>query len=168
MEARPGDVLVMAAGLHAATVCWDLSTRANRPTSNPSLACAGVSDGQAPPALRRHSGCAWLAGTDDRDGVFSPVPSPRPLSPPPPTHPHTISGFGLRDATKFNFLWVEDFPLFEVNDEDTGSPGNAKEQDRLCAVHHCFTAPVAECAGDLESSPLEVGAGDGDGGGGGV
>ena len=40
----------------------------------------------------------------------------------------------LRDASKFNFVWVVDFPLFTRN-EDTG---------RLESSHHPFTAPVAE------------------------
>jgi aspartyl-tRNA synthetase len=39
---------------------------------------------------------------------------------------------GLIDKTKFCFLWVVDFPLFEWSDAD----------NRLVAVHHPFTSPA--------------------------
>lgn len=40
---------------------------------------------------------------------------------------------GLIDESKFNFLWVTDFPLFEYSTEDK----------RLYSKHHPFTAPLA-------------------------
>ncbi len=53
---------------------------------------------------------------------------------------------GLRKAGELNFLWVEDFPLFEPGDE----PG------RLAAKHHPFTAPLPADLDLLESRPAEV------------
>lgn len=44
----------------------------------------------------------------------------------------------------FDFLWVEDFPLFERNDS------------RLQSTHHPFTAPLDEDAGLLYSDPAKV------------
>ena len=51
---------------------------------------------------------------------------------------------GLIDETKFNFLWVTEWPLFEFN-EDEG---------RYYAAHHPFTMPANEEL--LESNPDEV------------
>lgn len=51
---------------------------------------------------------------------------------------------GLIDETKFNFLWVTEWPLFEYN-EDEG---------RYTAAHHPFTMPENEEL--LESNPAEV------------
>ena len=45
---------------------------------------------------------------------------------------------GLRDKSKFEFLWVVDFPMFEYDEEE----------DRYVAVHHPFTSP-REC--DIEN-----------------
>eukprot|EP00050_Salpingoeca_kvevrii_P014630 m.38280 g.38280 ORF g.38280 m.38280 type:complete len:659 (+) comp5879_c0_seq2:1-1977(+) len=44
-----------------------------------------------------------------------------------------------------HFLWVEDFPLFELGD-----------QGRIFSTHHPFTAPVPEDEHKLFSAPLEV------------
>lgn len=41
---------------------------------------------------------------------------------------------GLIDKSKFNFLWVVDFPLFEWSDD----------QERFIATHHPFTMPLEE------------------------
>jgi aspartyl-tRNA synthetase len=49
----------------------------------------------------------------------------------------------LIPANASSFLWVTDFPMFEL-DPDTGALG---------AVHHPFTAPLAEDVHLLESSP---------------
>jgi len=46
----------------------------------------------------------------------------------------------------FNFLWVYDFPIFEI-DEKSG---------RLTASHHIFTHPKDEDIGFLDSDPLKV------------
>ena len=51
---------------------------------------------------------------------------------------------GLIDETKFNFLWVTEWPLFEYN-EDEG---------RYYAAHHPFTMPANEDL--LESNPDQV------------
>lgn len=53
---------------------------------------------------------------------------------------------GLIDPTKFNFLWVVDFPLFEYS----------KEEGRYMAMHHPFTAPKDEHADLIESDPGRV------------
>jgi aspartyl-tRNA synthetase len=53
---------------------------------------------------------------------------------------------GLIDDTKFNFLWVTEFPQFEYNDEEK----------RFEAMHHPFTAPFEEDVKYLESEPDKV------------
>jgi aspartyl-tRNA synthetase len=53
---------------------------------------------------------------------------------------------GLIDDTKFNFLWVTDFPQFEYN-EDEG---------RWEAMHHPFTAPKSEDVPLLLAEPEKV------------
>ena len=45
-----------------------------------------------------------------------------------------------------NFCWVEEFPLFD-EDEETGQP---------TPCHHPFTCPHPDDLGNLESKPLEV------------
>jgi aspartyl-tRNA synthetase len=56
---------------------------------------------------------------------------------------HMGSELGLRDSSKFNVLWVLDFPLLEW-DEET---------NRYHAMHHPFTSPRLEDRGLLESDP---------------
>lgn len=53
---------------------------------------------------------------------------------------------GLIDQSKFNFLWVTDWPLLEY-DEEAG---------RYFAAHHPFTMPVREDLGLLDSDPGAV------------
>jgi aspartyl-tRNA synthetase len=53
---------------------------------------------------------------------------------------------GLIDQTKFNFLWVVDFPMFEYHDED----------GRYYPMHHPFTSPREEDLEKLESDPASV------------
>ena len=53
---------------------------------------------------------------------------------------------GLIDDKRREFLWVVDFPMFE-RDEKSGA---------LAAVHHPFTAPMAEDVHLLESAPWKV------------
>ncbi len=53
---------------------------------------------------------------------------------------------GLIDESKFNFLWVTDWPLLEY-DEDTR---------RFSAAHHPFTMPVREDVPLLETEPEKV------------
>lgn len=53
---------------------------------------------------------------------------------------------GLIDESKYNFLWVVDWPLFEY-DEDA---------KRYTAAHHPFTSPVEEDIEKLSSNPGEV------------
>ncbi|WP_453994751.1 aspartate--tRNA ligase [Bacillus nitroreducens] len=52
----------------------------------------------------------------------------------------------LIDESKFNFLWVTDWPLFEFDEED----------GRYYAAHHPFTMPAREDLELLESKPWEV------------
>eukprot|EP00039_Didymoeca_costata_P026455 m.15939 g.15939 ORF g.15939 m.15939 type:complete len:638 (-) comp5539_c0_seq1:228-2141(-) len=53
-------------------------------------------------------------------------------------------GVQLRDPKKFNFLWVDEFPLFEY------------DEGKLVATHHVFTAPHADTADLLMKNPLQV------------
>ncbi len=53
---------------------------------------------------------------------------------------------GLIDDTKFNFLWVTDFPQFEWN----------SDEKRWEAMHHPFTAPKSEDVALLLSDPEKV------------
>ncbi len=52
----------------------------------------------------------------------------------------------LYDPSRFEFVWVVDFPMFEWNEEE-------KRPD---AVHHPFTAPVPEDLLKLETDPLHI------------
>ncbi|BDG46351.1 aspartate--tRNA ligase [Parageobacillus sp. KH3-4] len=52
----------------------------------------------------------------------------------------------LIDETKFNFLWIVDWPLLEYDEED----------GRYYAAHHPFTMPVREDLPQLETSPEKV------------
>jgi aspartyl-tRNA synthetase len=52
----------------------------------------------------------------------------------------------LIDETKFNFLWITDWPLLEY-DEEAG---------RYYAAHHPFTMPVREDLPQLETNPEKV------------
>ncbi|MDR4925401.1 aspartate--tRNA ligase [Peribacillus simplex] len=53
---------------------------------------------------------------------------------------------GLIDQSKFNFLWVTDWPLFEYDEEE----------GRYYAAHHPFTMPFREDMDKLESDPSSV------------
>jgi aspartyl-tRNA synthetase len=53
---------------------------------------------------------------------------------------------GLIDQSKFNFLWVTDFPMFEYHEED----------GRYYPMHHPFTSPREEDLDKLESDPASV------------
>jgi len=50
----------------------------------------------------------------------------------------------LFDNSKYNFLWVVDFPLFELDSEDN-----------VAAVHHPFTSPKGDLS-LLDSEPLKL------------
>lgn len=54
--------------------------------------------------------------------------------------------FDLIDKTKFNFLWVTEFPLLEYSEEE----------ERYVAKHHPFTAPMDEDLELLDSRSQEV------------
>ncbi|TYR82306.1 aspartate--tRNA ligase [Priestia megaterium] len=53
---------------------------------------------------------------------------------------------GLIDETKFNFLWVTDWPLLEHDEED----------NRYYAAHHPFTMPMREDLPLLDEEPEKV------------
>jgi aspartyl-tRNA synthetase len=52
----------------------------------------------------------------------------------------------LIPENKFNFLWVTDFPMFELDEEE----------NRIKAMHHPFTSPKKEDLKLLEKNPLKV------------
>ncbi|MDR0297365.1 MAG: aspartate--tRNA ligase [Streptococcaceae bacterium] len=52
--------------------------------------------------------------------------------------------FELIDTSKFNFLWVVDWPMFEWSDEE----------GRYMSAHHPFTLPTAATRGELPSGDL--------------
>ncbi|RKD73092.1 aspartyl-tRNA synthetase [Sinobaca qinghaiensis] len=54
--------------------------------------------------------------------------------------------FEMIDESKYNFLWVTEFPLVEYDD-------NSK---RYTAMHHPFTSPLKEDAHKLDSEPENV------------
>lgn len=54
--------------------------------------------------------------------------------------------FNLADKSKFDFLWVTDFPLLEYSEEEK----------RYIAKHHPFTYPKKEDIEKLDSDPLNV------------
>jgi aspartyl-tRNA synthetase len=53
---------------------------------------------------------------------------------------------GLIDDSRFEFVWLRDFPLLEYDDEEK----------RWVAVHHPFTSPVEEDLPLLETDPGKV------------
>ena len=52
----------------------------------------------------------------------------------------------LIDKSRYNFLWVTDFPLLEYDDE----------QKKYVAIHHPFTCPFDEDIDKLDTNPLSV------------
>ncbi len=58
---------------------------------------------------------------------------------------HIADQMGLLDDSKFNFLWVVDFPMFEEDDEGSVS-----------AMHHPFTHPKDEDIPLLDTDPMSV------------
>ncbi len=50
------------------------------------------------------------------------------------------------DNSKWNFLWITEFPFFEYNEETGGWD----------AMHHPFTAPLDECIEYLDNAPEKV------------
>jgi aspartyl-tRNA synthetase len=59
---------------------------------------------------------------------------------------HLGQKLGLIDASRFNFLWVTRFPMFEYDETEK----------RYQALHHPFTAPLEEDYDRLETNPLQV------------
>ena len=53
---------------------------------------------------------------------------------------------GLIDENKWNFLWIVDFPMFEIN-EETG---------KIDAKHNPFAMPKAEDLEKIDTAPLDV------------
>ncbi|MBF0778291.1 aspartate--tRNA ligase [Streptococcus cuniculi] len=53
---------------------------------------------------------------------------------------------GLIDESKFNFLWIVDWPMFEWSEEE----------NRFMSAHHPFTLPTEESAHHLESDLASV------------
>ena len=56
---------------------------------------------------------------------------------------HLGRELGLVDESRWEFLWVTDFPMFEWDEEE----------NRWTAVHHPFTRPTAEGAEVLDRDP---------------
>lgn len=59
---------------------------------------------------------------------------------------HIAVKLDLLDKDELNFLWVTDFPLFELD----------KETKQLTSIHHPFTAPIPEDIPLLDKDPLAV------------
>ena len=59
----------------------------------------------------------------------------------------------LIDADAWAFTWVMDFPLFEPADEATAAGDVAVGSGAWTAVHHAFTAPMAESEATFDSDP---------------
>ncbi len=59
---------------------------------------------------------------------------------------HIAEKLNLIDKNKLEFLWVVDFPLFELD----------KESKTLTSTHHPFTSPLEEDFHLLDSEPLNV------------
>ena len=59
---------------------------------------------------------------------------------------HVAKKLGMIDKSKFNFLWVTEFPLLEYSEED----------GRFYAMHHPFTMPMDEDIPLLDSDPGAV------------
>lgn len=53
---------------------------------------------------------------------------------------------GLLDESKFHFLWITDFPLFEWSEEE----------NRYMAMHHPFTMPKEEDLDKIDVNPAAV------------
>ena len=53
---------------------------------------------------------------------------------------------GLLDESKFHFLWITDFPLFEWSEEE----------NRYMAMHHPFTMPKEEDLDKIDVNPASV------------
>ena len=53
---------------------------------------------------------------------------------------------GLLDESRFRFLWVTDFPMFE----------RVEEEDRWGAVHHPFTRPAPDWEERFDQEPGEA------------
>ncbi len=58
----------------------------------------------------------------------------------------TAREFNLIDPDKINLLWIIEFPMFEWN----------ADEQRLEALHHPFTAPFPEDAGDLKTARAQA------------
>ena len=59
---------------------------------------------------------------------------------------HLGESLGLIDESRFEFLWVTDFPMFDWSEED----------DRWGAVHHPFTRPTPEWEERFDQEPGEA------------
>ncbi|AXI80710.1 aspartate--tRNA ligase [Peterkaempfera bronchialis] len=57
---------------------------------------------------------------------------------------------GLIDESRWEFLWVVDFPMFEPVEDDKG------EQIGWTAIHHPFTAPTAESLDTFDKDPASA------------
>ncbi|WP_377268255.1 aspartate--tRNA ligase [Peterkaempfera sp. SMS 1(5)a] len=57
---------------------------------------------------------------------------------------------GLIDESRWEFLWVVDFPMFEPVEDDKG------EQVGWTAIHHPFTAPTAESLDTFDKDPASA------------
>lgn len=59
---------------------------------------------------------------------------------------HVADKLGIIDKSKFNLLWVVEFPQFEYSEEE----------GRYVAMHHPFTSPMDEDVDMLETAPEKV------------
>jgi len=59
---------------------------------------------------------------------------------------HLAEELGLIEEDRFDFLWVEDFPMFEWHEEE----------DRWGAVHHPFTRPLPDWEERFDADPAHA------------
>ncbi|MBS7576267.1 MULTISPECIES: aspartate--tRNA ligase [unclassified Enterococcus] len=94
-------------------------------------------EGDLATALAAESGDLILFAADQKEVVAATLGALR---------MRLAKALGLIDESKFNFLWVVDWPLFEYSEEE----------GRYMSAHHPFTLPTAETQDLLLSAPADV------------
>jgi aspartyl-tRNA synthetase len=98
---------------------------------------AGRVDGKAGDARPGNRASTVLFGADDPKTVARVLGALR---------SHLGESLGLIDESRFEFLWITDFPMFDWSEED----------GRWAAVHHPFTRPAPEWEEHFDQEPGEA------------